>query len=299
MTTATGEQPVDLRTVAAPPWTDDLVAVAHHGGLVDVWSLARAERLGSLETLWDGGGWRGAVVLGDRPLVVAGAWERHGVCGYDLSGERLWQDRSRTNVHTVTALAGGRVVVTHSRRATRVLEAATGEELRTLRGVLRLVPLTSDLSLGAGGGWCRLLDGDLDPVGPRIPTGLNTVWSAATDGELLVVQELAGPCRVLDGDGRDRATVPGSFRALAHEPRTGTWVGLGSTTHEREALVRFDEDGTVVDQRPLDPLRDGAFVRGGRSLVSVTDDGVQVVDCSDGTVEELTDGRRGGSAART
>lgn len=40
-------------------------------------------------------------------MVVTGAWERHGVCGYDLTGQRLWQDRSRTNVEAVTALTGG------------------------------------------------------------------------------------------------------------------------------------------------------------------------------------------------
>lgn len=149
---------IDLREVAAPPWEEDLLITAQPKGVVDVWLLVRAARCATFETVWgSGGGWRGALVPGECSVVVAGAWERHGVCGYDLTGQRLWQDRSRTNVEAVTALAGGRVVITHLRRATRVLEAATGEEVRSLRGVLRVIALTSDLSLAVGGGGWRLV----------------------------------------------------------------------------------------------------------------------------------------------
>ncbi len=85
---------IDLLNVATPPWEEDLLVAAAPGGLVDVWSLTRAERIATFETVWgSGGGWRGALVPGERSVVVAGAWERHGVCGYDLSGERLWQER--------------------------------------------------------------------------------------------------------------------------------------------------------------------------------------------------------------
>ncbi|WP_205709608.1 hypothetical protein [Kineococcus siccus] len=127
--------------------------------------------------------------------MVAGAWERHGVCGYDLSGQRLWQDRSRTNVEVVTALAGGRVAVTYLRRATRVLEAASGEEVRSLRGALQVFALRPDVSLAVGSDWCRLLDRSLDPLGSRISTsGRGGFVSAATDGEHLAVAEIGGRC---------------------------------------------------------------------------------------------------------
>ncbi|PPB49875.1 hypothetical protein C4K88_04070 [Arthrobacter pityocampae] len=255
---------------------------------MDVWSLVRGARCTTFETVWGSGGWRGALVTGEHPVVVASAWERHGVCGYDLTGQRLWQDRSRTNIEAVTALTGGRVVVTHLRRATRVLEAATGEEMRTLRGALKVIALTSDLTLAVGGGWCRLLDRSLDPLGSRISTGLNTVWFAASDGEHLVVDELGGePLRILDSDGRERARMDENFRHILHDPVTNTWVAVQNSEAEH-SLLRFSNEGEVLERRSRDLyVYDAATMRGGKTLILNTEEGVQVVNSADWSVQGL------------
>ncbi len=279
---------IDLRDVAAPPWEEDLLVTAQPKGVVDVWSLVRGARCATFETVWGSGGWRGALVPGEHPVVVAGAWERHGVCGYDLTGQRLWQDRSRTNVEAVTALTGGRVVVTHLRRATRVLEAATGEEVRSLRGVLRLIALTSDLSLAVGGGWCRLLDRSLDPLGSRISTGLNMAWCAASDGEHLVVTEVGGPLRIVDSDGRERARIAENFRHVLHDPVTNTWVAVHEPPEGKNSLLRFSNNGEVLERRPWDLRVSGtATMRGGKTLILITAEGGQVVNCADWSVHGL------------
>lgn len=280
---------IDLRDVAAPPWEEDLLVTAQPKGVVDVWSLVRGARCATFETVWGSGGvWRGALVPGERSVVVAGAWERHGVCGYDLTGQRLWQDRSRTNIEAVTALTGGRVVVTHLRRATRVLEAATGEEVRSLRGVLRMIALTSDLSLAVGGGWCRLLDRSLDPLGSRISTGLNMAWCAASDGEHLVVTEVDGPLRILDSDGRERARIAENFRHVLHDPVTNTWVAVHEPPEGNNSLFRFNNNGEVLERRPWDLRVSGtATMRGGRTLILITAEGGQVVNCADWSVHGL------------
>jgi len=278
----------EFLNVATAPWDADLVAAGRRGGVVDVLSVHRGQRLASFETLWDGSGWRGTVVAGDVPVIVAGAWERHGVCGYDLSGERLWQDRSRTAVNVVTAVADGRVVVSYARRATRVLDAATGEEIRSLRGIERLVPLSPDLSLGVGGGWYRLMDRSLDPLGSRIATGLNLVWFAATDGEHLAIWELGGPVRVLDSDRRERARLAvDQLQIIVHDPVTGTWVGLRRADDGRSWLFRFSDDGEILDERRVGFVRDATSMRGGRNLVTATDEGVQLLNCVDGSFRTL------------
>jgi hypothetical protein len=279
---------IDLREVAAPTWEEDLLVTARPKGVVDVWSLVRGARCATFETVWDSGGWRGAMVPGEHPVVVAGAWERHGVCGYDLTGQQLWQDRSRTNVEAVTALTGGRVVVTHLRRATRVLEAATGEEVRSLRGALRVIALRPDLSLAVGGGWCRLLNRSLDPLGSRISTGLNMVWCAASDGEHLAITEIGGPLRILDSDGRERARIAEHFRHVLHDPVTGTWVAVHEPSDGKNSLFRFSNDGDVLERCPWN-LRIGgtATMRGGRRLILITAEGVQVMNCADWSVRGL------------
>jgi hypothetical protein len=279
---------IDLRDVAAPAWEEDLLVTAQPKGVVHVWSLSGAARCATFETVWgSGGGWRGALVTGERPVVVAGAWERHGVCGYELSGKRLWQDRSCTNVQTVTALAGGRVAISYNRGPTRVLEAVTGDEVRSLRGVLQVIALIPGLSLGVSGGWCRLLDASLDPLGSRIMTGLHPVWLAASDGEHLAVSAVGGPLRFLDPDGRERASVAGHFRYVAHDPVTATWVAVEETFDGQNSLLRFSHDGEVLERRLWVRVGGTATMRGGRTLVLLTAEGLQLVDCSDWSVRTL------------
>lgn len=278
---------IDLREVAAPPWEEDLLVTAEFERVVHVWSRERGARCATFETVYDFGGRRVTLVPGERPVVVAGAYTHHGVCGYDLTGERLWQDRSRTNVQIVTALAGGRVAVSCNRGPTRVLEAATGDEVRSLRGVLQVIALTPDLSLGVSGGWCRPLDGSLDPLGPRIATGLNPAWLAATDGEHLAVSGIGGPLRLLDLDGRERARVDGHFRHVVHDPVTATWVLVRVSEDGQTSLLRLAQDAEVLEQRPRGPFRDVATMGGGRVLVLLTDEGPQVLDCSDWSTRAL------------
>lgn len=68
----------------------------------------------------------------------------------------------------------------------------------------------------------------------------------------------------------------------------GAWVGLRGEDDGQDRLTRSTDDAEVVDQRPVDPLRDAAVVRGGRARVVLRDDGVQVLDCADWTVRPLT-----------
>lgn len=273
---------IDLREVAAPPWEDDLLVTAEFERVVHVWSRERAERCATFETVYDFGGRRVALVPGERPVVVAGAYTRHGVCGYDLSGKRLWQDRSRTNVQILTALSGGRVAVSYNRGPTRVLEAATGEEVRSLRGVMQVIALTEDLSLGVSSGWCRLLDSSLDPLGPRIMTGLNPVWLAASDGEHLAISGIGGPLRFLDLDGQERASVDGHFRHVVHDPVTATWVLVRESDDGQTSLLRLTHDAKVLEQRSWGFFRDVATMSGGKALIQLTDEGQpHVVNCSD------------------
>jgi len=277
---------IDLREVAAPLWGEDLLVTSLFERVVHVWSLERAALCATFETVYDFGGRRLAVVPGESPVVVAGAYTRHGVCGYDLTGQRLWQDFKRTNVQILTVLAEGRVAVSYNRGPTRVLEAATGQEVRSLRGVLNVIALTPDLSLAVGGGWCRLLDRSLDPLGSRIPTGLHPVWGAASDGEHLAITA-SGPLRILDLKGRERATVPEFFRHVVYDPVTKTWVVVREANDGQTTLLRLDHDAKVLEQRPWNRFRDVVTMRGGKVLITLTDEGPQVIDCSDWTAHML------------
>jgi hypothetical protein len=276
-----------LREVTAPPWEEDLLVTALIARVVHVWSLAAGAQVATFETVFDFGGRRLALVPGEHPVVVAGAYTHHGVCGYDLMGQRLWQDRSRTNVQILTALAGGRVAVSCDRGPTRVLDAATGQEVRSLRGARQVFALRPGLSLGMGSGWSRLLDRSLEPLGPRIVVSYAGLVSAASDGEHVAVAEVGGPLRILDLDGRERARVSEHFWHVAHDPVTGTWVVVHRTDEGKTSLLRLTHDAEVLERRPYDPLSYVTTIRGGGGLALLVDEGVQVLDCSDWSTRTL------------
>src|SRR4051794_3081527 len=99
----------DIRHMDAPRWEPDLFVAGEFEQTAHVWSLERATEVVKIDTVFDFGGRRLALVTGDTPVVVAGAWARHGVCGYSVTGEQIWQDKTRSAVQHVTALARGRV----------------------------------------------------------------------------------------------------------------------------------------------------------------------------------------------
>lgn len=271
----------DLRELAAAPWEEHLLATAEFQHAVHVWSLAKGTPTAAFATVFDWGGRRLALVDGDDPVVVAGAWARHSICGYDLSGQRLWQDTSRSAVQVLTALSDGRVAVSYNRGPTRVLQAASGQQLRSLHGVRQVFALTPDASLGMGSTWCRLLDRSLDPSGPRIAVPSALLVSAATDGVHLALAEVGGPLRIVNLDGRERASIAWHARHVAHDPVTATWVALQESADGRTSLLRLDDDAQVLDQRTCAPVRDVATVRAGKELLLLTKEGLQVVDCAD------------------
>src|SRR4051812_25475088 len=113
----------DIRHVAAPRWEPDLFVAGEFDRTAQVWSVSRATEVAHVDTVFDFGGRRLALVTGEMPVIVAGAWARHGVCGYSLTGEQMWQNKARSAVQTVTALASSRVAVGYATGPAAVLDA--------------------------------------------------------------------------------------------------------------------------------------------------------------------------------
>src|SRR3954447_25163452 len=169
----------DIRHVSAPRWEPDLFVAGEFERTAHVWSLSRANEVANVDTVFDFGGRRLALVTGDAPVIVAGAWARHGVCGYSLTGEQMWQNKARSAVQHVTALASGRVAVGYAKGPAAVLDAATGQELRSLRGVTGVHALTPEIPLVASNASGRPADAEREPMGLRIPLRSFAVLDAA------------------------------------------------------------------------------------------------------------------------
>lgn len=277
----------DIRHVAAPRWEPDLFVAGEFERTAHVWSLSRATEVATVDTVFDFGGRRLAIVTGDAPVIVAGAWARHGVCGYSLTGEQIWQNKARSAVQSVTALGSGRVAVGYAKGPAAVLDAMTGQELRSLRAVTGVHALTPAMSLLESTTYVQLADTNLEAIGKRIALRSFAVLDAATSGEHVAVAEAAGPLRILDLDGTERAAhaVPGGHvLTVARDRATGTWPAVSRVERGTDVayeLIRLSDDAELLERRPFDAGGDAmAWLREGTVLVYGAETGVFVLEDS-------------------
>lgn len=82
-----------IRHIAPAAASDRLFLTADFERRVRVWSFAERSLIAELDTVLDFGGRRLALCGAETPIVVAGAWERYGICGYAPDGSRLLRSR--------------------------------------------------------------------------------------------------------------------------------------------------------------------------------------------------------------
>lgn len=247
---------------------------------VSVWSLNERSRLSTFETVLSFGGRRLALCDAGGPIVVAAAWERHGVCAYEaLTGEQVWQRKDLKKAQQLTpAGAGELVVICLDDRPMHVLDAASGETLAQLRGVrhfaqspfgqLGVSALSRVVSLVDTRSWqpewrapyhgFAVLDFALAPHG--------VLASDTSEGTArLYAFDLAG------GPLWQWANPPGTnCRRLTWDDAGGEWVGVLHHVNHRHAdtLIRWSRDGRVTTLVPLDLFVEFEFLPAGGFLVT-------------------------------
>lgn len=284
----------DVRLLAAPPWEHELFVAGELERIAHVWSLDRGA-VASLDTVFDFGGRRLALVTDEAPVVVAGAWARHGVCGYSLTGDLLWQDRARSNVQRLTALSSGRVAVGYATGPARVLDARTGEEIQSLKGTTHVLALTPDASVLVSGSYVRLAGHDLEPTSGRIalPPYAPVVLDAAAGPGQVAISTIDHGVWLVDRAGAHRSVfdVPGGRAPfIAFDTLTGHWQVL--TRIDRRDDVRFElvsltADAEVVARRRLPWVEDAVWLGEGGVLVFENEDGLFALNTNDGVVRPL------------
>ena len=287
----------DIRHIAAAAASDRLFLTAEFEHRVRVWSFAERSLTAELDTVLDFGGQRLALCGSATPIVVAGAWERHGVCGYALDGTRLWQRKDLRQPQHISPAAGGALVVAGlGQRPLHVLDAESGETVATVRAVRHFFDSPfSDAGLGSTYGQVALIGkGDWKVRWKSSLTESTSVLSAAAGPNAFAVGEGGGfgshgwstswvTCLSLSGDQLWRWACPSQVNcpALAWDDEASEWLGvLNHVNNERpDTLVRWSADGEVISEHALDLFAEYVFLPGGRHLVT-----------SDGAVRETRDG---------
>jgi Anaphase-promoting complex subunit 4 WD40 domain len=266
----------------------ELFATGEFERQVQVWSLVDRRRLGDLDTVLDFGGERLALCAhGSDPIVIAGAWERDGICGYGLSGEQLWQRKDLRKVQRLSWAGNGELVTAcFDEGPMRVLDASSGETVDEVRAVRRFArsPFggTGEAHLS---GHAALIDSTTWARRWKAPiTGFAILSMALAPGALLVSDVVAeteersrGPtsglwCFDLRGQLIWRWDAPPETNcpSVAWDEIASEWVGVLHHVNRGapDTLLRWSVDGEPVSGRPLGDFVEFELPVGGRHLIT-------------------------------
>jgi hypothetical protein len=273
-------EPAQIRHIA---WAFDdstLFATGEWERIVEVWSIPERRRVSRFETVLDPGGRRLAFVGAERPVVVAAAWARYGIRGYDaVTGECLWQRRDLKKAQILTTVSGRRVAAGIEGRPLHVLSCDTGETLLMLRGVSSLhgrrgaaqavAIVGSGIALFDVESGRRLWRAD----GPMYGSLLH----AALGPDGVAVSQMGGPvcCYDMAGTEQWRWSPPGGEHVLrlGWSP-SGNLLGVLRPYETRVspgALLAFGPDGGLTSAAELVRPRAFEFDRGGELLALSTE----------------------------
>ncbi len=232
----------------------DLFATAVFEKNVTLWSLSDRSRLAEFTTGLDYGGRRLAVV-DDRPTaVVAGAYNVHGISGYDRAGARLWHRRDLKAVQHVTAIAWPSlrqaVAVGLAHTSLHFLDLADGRTIDKLRGVRHIYAGRDGWLLGVvGKKEVRAYDWTGLRVLWKAPLRTFTVLDAALSESAVLYSEVGGVLRCFARDGAHLWDAPpgrdGHALRVAWNDAAHCWLFVTWPYRKGgdKTLVALDADG--------------------------------------------------------
>lgn len=130
---------MEIRQIAISTDNRHLVFGAFEKG-VEVWDVCTGVRVSAFDTILDFGGERLAIDK-DAEILVAAAYERHGIAGYSAQrGTLLWQRRDLKKAQLIsTSPRSNRVYAGFEEGPGYVLDSKTGQTLSKHRGVRHFV----------------------------------------------------------------------------------------------------------------------------------------------------------------
>ncbi len=240
-----------------------------------------------METILNFGGRRLALcTTSDRMVVVAGAWERHGICGYDAStGERLWQRRDLKRVQSLSPAGDGSAVAAcFDSCLMQVLDAASGTTIATVRAVRRFwqsrhvaigaVEVLGHVALVGSDDWrvrwrapvagFALLDAAFAPDAILVSDAVDSTFDANAVGSVY--------CFSLTGKLLWQRQPPPETNVpwLGWDTEAGEWLGIRHNVEKREPemLLRWSRDGDQLSRVALGLVGEYAILPAGRLLLA-------------------------------
>jgi hypothetical protein len=270
----------DIRHIAAPLVRDDVVAIGEFETTAYLYHLTLGHADAPVQTVLSFGGDRLALCEpGGELVIVAAAWERHGVCGYSgNNGERLWQRKDLKRAGPLSPAGDGSLVAAAiNGGALQVLNASTGDSVASVRKADRF--RQSAFGAIAATGWYQQVAlVDTRDWASRWKAALKgyAVLDAtfAPDGLLVSDTGDIGHVYAFQLDGRPAWThrLPKEMLcwAVGWDENANEWLGLAHNVNQRtpDSMLRWSRDGRLTANHPVPTVAAAAFVHRGRTLVT-------------------------------
>ena len=135
MTGHLGVERMDIRQIAVSESTP-FFAVGAFEHDVTVWDYSQRRKVAELKTILDFGGERLAISNREPPLLIAGAYNRYGICAYNLSppGKVAWWRRDLKKPQMISVSERLGLISSSFDNATlQLLNVTTGDSIREFR----------------------------------------------------------------------------------------------------------------------------------------------------------------------
>jgi WD40 repeat protein len=130
---------MDVRQIAISP-DGPRAALGAFAKQVEIWDIGAGTRISAFDTILDFGGRRLALAAKGQ-VVIAAAYERYGIAGYEAeSGNLLWtRPDLKKAQHVTSSVHAAQIYAGFERGPGRVIASRTGETISQHRGVRRFV----------------------------------------------------------------------------------------------------------------------------------------------------------------
>jgi len=134
-----GAEPMDIRHIAVSESTP-VFAVGAFEHDVTVWDYTQRRKVAELKTILDFGGERLAIYNRESPLLIAGNYNRYGICAYNLSppGKIAWWRRDLKKPQMISVSERLGLISSSFDNATlQLLDVTTGATIRKFRSAFQ------------------------------------------------------------------------------------------------------------------------------------------------------------------
>ena len=277
-----------IRHISSPTASADMFATAIFENTVSIWSYKEKRKITEFDTVLDFGGRRLLFIPGETPFLIAGAYERHGICAYDaLTGELLWQRKDLYKIQFLNAIRRSNkeifVGAGFDARPFLFLDLVSGDTVTFFKGIRKMYSGKKSISIiSTANKQIKYICTEDFSFKWAKKTDTFAFLDAAVGPESIVISQVAGPLHCIDVKGEllwNWQPKEGShILSVAWFELEKIWLAIRWSYKKGgdKELIAIDNKGNQLWSNTIGTCAECEFFNSGSSLIT-----------SDGTIIDV------------